>query len=144
MKKNAVAAIDPDPPAESPRPWIDWVNGQPEIADGRVTHLVYTASVSGFPPGRVAEGKRVDFGPGMPYYLVGKQPFRLPGDTCLPAFSRERNLLDPQSERRAIVSPGCYERSGGVGCPGNLTDIWKTIGYWRVSWIRSMSRRFRI
>ena len=34
---HAIAAIDPDPLAESRRPWIDWVNGQPEIADGCVT-----------------------------------------------------------------------------------------------------------
>lgn len=33
---HAIASIDPDPLAESRRPWIDWVNGQPEIADGRV------------------------------------------------------------------------------------------------------------
>lgn len=34
---HAVASVDPDPLAESRRPWIDWVKGQPEIADGRVS-----------------------------------------------------------------------------------------------------------
>ena len=33
---HAIASIDPNPLAESGRPWIDWVNGQPEIADGSV------------------------------------------------------------------------------------------------------------
>ena len=41
---HAIASIDNDPLAESCRPWIDWVNGQPEIADGRVS----VGSANGF------------------------------------------------------------------------------------------------
>ncbi len=41
---HAIASIDPDPLAESGRPWIDWVNGQPEIVNGSVTN----GSASGF------------------------------------------------------------------------------------------------
>ncbi len=33
---HAVAAVDPDPLAESGRPWMTWVQGQPEIRNGRV------------------------------------------------------------------------------------------------------------
>ncbi len=33
---QAIASIDPDPLAESGRPWIDWMNGQPEIVNGNV------------------------------------------------------------------------------------------------------------
>ncbi len=33
---HAIASIDPDPLAESGRPWIDWVKGQPEIVDGEI------------------------------------------------------------------------------------------------------------
>lgn len=31
---HALAALDPNPLAESGRPWIDWVTGQPSIQDG--------------------------------------------------------------------------------------------------------------
>ncbi|MBL8798679.1 MAG: mandelate racemase/muconate lactonizing enzyme family protein [Planctomycetia bacterium] len=31
---HAIAALDPQPLAESGRPWMTWVGGQPEIADG--------------------------------------------------------------------------------------------------------------
>ena len=34
---HAIASLDPDPLAESGRPWIDWVNGQPGIAGGSVS-----------------------------------------------------------------------------------------------------------
>lgn len=34
---HAIASLDPDPLAESGRPWIDWVNGQPEISGGSVS-----------------------------------------------------------------------------------------------------------
>ena len=33
---QAMASIDPDPLAESGRPWIDWVRGQPEIVEGEI------------------------------------------------------------------------------------------------------------
>jgi L-alanine-DL-glutamate epimerase-like enolase superfamily enzyme len=33
---HAIAALDDEPLAESPRPWIDWLRGQPEIVDGFV------------------------------------------------------------------------------------------------------------
>ncbi len=33
---HAIASIDPHPLAESGRPWIDWVDGQPEIENGSV------------------------------------------------------------------------------------------------------------
>ena len=33
---HAIAAVDPDPLAESGRPWMTWVQGQPEIRNGRV------------------------------------------------------------------------------------------------------------
>src|SRR5687768_3178711 len=33
---HAMAALDPDPLAESGRPWMTWVEGQPEIRDGTV------------------------------------------------------------------------------------------------------------
>ncbi len=33
---HAIAALDPEPLAESGRPWIDWVEGQPEIVDGKI------------------------------------------------------------------------------------------------------------
>ena len=32
----AIAALDPDPLAESGRPWMTWLNGQPPIVDGRI------------------------------------------------------------------------------------------------------------
>jgi L-alanine-DL-glutamate epimerase-like enolase superfamily enzyme len=31
---HAVAALDPQPLAESGRPWMTWVRGQPEVRDG--------------------------------------------------------------------------------------------------------------
>ena len=31
---HAIAALDPEPLAESPRPWIDWLQGQPAIVEG--------------------------------------------------------------------------------------------------------------
>lgn len=34
---HAIAALDPEPLAESGRPWMTWVGGQPPIADGRVS-----------------------------------------------------------------------------------------------------------
>jgi len=34
---HAIAALDPEPLAESGRPWMTWVLGQPEIVDGHVT-----------------------------------------------------------------------------------------------------------
>ena len=34
---HAIASLDPDPLAESGRPWVDWVDGQPEIAVGSIT-----------------------------------------------------------------------------------------------------------
>jgi L-rhamnonate dehydratase len=33
---HAIAALDPQPLAESPRPWITWLRGQPPIEDGYV------------------------------------------------------------------------------------------------------------
>lgn len=33
---HAIAALDPEPLAESGRPWMDWVGGQPPITDGRI------------------------------------------------------------------------------------------------------------
>ena len=33
---HAMASLDPDPLAESGRPWIDWVAGQPKIVDGEI------------------------------------------------------------------------------------------------------------
>lgn len=33
---HAVAALDPNPLAESGRPWMTWVNGQPAIRNGRI------------------------------------------------------------------------------------------------------------
>ena len=33
---HAMASIDPDPLAESGRPWIDWIEGQPEIINGEI------------------------------------------------------------------------------------------------------------
>ena len=33
---HAIAALDPEPLAESGRPWMDWVGGQPPIVDGRI------------------------------------------------------------------------------------------------------------
>lgn len=33
---QAMASIDSDPLAESGRPWIDWVRGQPEIVEGEI------------------------------------------------------------------------------------------------------------
>ena len=33
---HAIAALSPDPLAESGRPWINWVSGQPEIRDGYI------------------------------------------------------------------------------------------------------------
>ena len=33
---HAMASIDPHPLAESGRPWIDWVEGQPEIVNGEI------------------------------------------------------------------------------------------------------------
>ena len=33
---HAIAALDDEPFAESPRPWITWLRGQPEIVDGRI------------------------------------------------------------------------------------------------------------
>ncbi len=34
---HAISSLDPHPLAESGRPWIDWVNGQPEISGGSVS-----------------------------------------------------------------------------------------------------------
>jgi L-rhamnonate dehydratase len=34
---HAVAALDPQPLAESGRPWMTWVGGQPEVRDGTLT-----------------------------------------------------------------------------------------------------------
>ena len=34
---HAICALDPDPLAESGRPWMTWVNGQPAIKDGHIT-----------------------------------------------------------------------------------------------------------
>ncbi len=33
---HALAALDPEPLAESPRPWMTWVCGQPAIRDGLI------------------------------------------------------------------------------------------------------------
>ena len=33
---HAIAALDPEPLAESGRPWMTWVGGQPEIVNGRI------------------------------------------------------------------------------------------------------------
>jgi L-rhamnonate dehydratase len=33
---HAIAALDPEPLAESPRPWITWLRGQPAIIDGHI------------------------------------------------------------------------------------------------------------
>ena len=33
---HAIAALDPEPLAESGRPWMTWVHGQPEIVEGRI------------------------------------------------------------------------------------------------------------
>ena len=33
---HAICALDPEPLAESGRPWMTWVGGQPEIVDGRI------------------------------------------------------------------------------------------------------------
>ncbi len=33
---HAIAALDPTPLAESPRPWVTWLRGQPEIVDGYI------------------------------------------------------------------------------------------------------------
>jgi L-rhamnonate dehydratase len=33
---HAIAALDPEPLAESGRPWMTWVLGQPEIVEGRI------------------------------------------------------------------------------------------------------------
>jgi L-rhamnonate dehydratase len=33
---HAIAAVDPSPLAESPRPWMSWVVGQPQIVDGTI------------------------------------------------------------------------------------------------------------
>lgn len=33
---HAIAALDPEPLAESGRPWMTWVEGQPEIVDGMI------------------------------------------------------------------------------------------------------------
>jgi L-rhamnonate dehydratase len=33
---HAIAALDPEPLAETGRPWMSWVLGQPEVADGRI------------------------------------------------------------------------------------------------------------
>ena len=34
---HAIASVDPDPLAESGRPWMTWVGGSPDIIDGTVT-----------------------------------------------------------------------------------------------------------
>jgi L-rhamnonate dehydratase len=34
---HALAALDPDPLAETGRPWMSWVRGQPTIVDGAIT-----------------------------------------------------------------------------------------------------------
>lgn len=34
---HAISSLDPNPLAESGRPWIDWVKGQPEIQNGEIT-----------------------------------------------------------------------------------------------------------
>lgn len=34
---HAIAALDPEPLAESGRPWIKWVEGQPDIINGKIT-----------------------------------------------------------------------------------------------------------
>lgn len=36
---HAIAALDPDPLAESGRPWMTWIEGQPLIVDGHITLL---------------------------------------------------------------------------------------------------------
>ncbi len=41
---HGLAALDPHPLAESPRPWMTWVRGQPEVRDGSVQ----LSSVPGF------------------------------------------------------------------------------------------------
>jgi hypothetical protein len=33
---HAIAALDADPLAESGRPWMTWVHGQPPIQDGMI------------------------------------------------------------------------------------------------------------
>ena len=33
---HAIAAVDPSPLAESGRPWMSWIDGQPEIRNGTV------------------------------------------------------------------------------------------------------------
>ena len=33
---HAIAALDPEPLAESGRPWMTWVEGQPEVENGMV------------------------------------------------------------------------------------------------------------
>lgn len=33
---HAIAAVDPNPLAESPRPWMSWVTGQPPIVEGTI------------------------------------------------------------------------------------------------------------
>jgi L-rhamnonate dehydratase len=33
---HAIAALDPEPLAESGRPWMGWVGGQPPVVDGRI------------------------------------------------------------------------------------------------------------
>jgi len=33
---HAIVALDPDPLAESGRPWMKWVQGQPEVVDGKI------------------------------------------------------------------------------------------------------------
>ena len=45
----AIAALDPQPLAESGRPWMEWVGGKPTIIDG-FAHPTMAAGVPG-PPG---------------------------------------------------------------------------------------------
>jgi L-alanine-DL-glutamate epimerase-like enolase superfamily enzyme len=33
---HAIAALDPQPLAESPRPWVTWLRGQPEVQEGYI------------------------------------------------------------------------------------------------------------
>ena len=49
----AIAALDPDPLAESGRPWMTWIEGQPPIENGHIT--VSDAPGFGVTPSRAVE-----------------------------------------------------------------------------------------
>lgn len=66
---HAIAALDPQPLAESGRPWLTWVEGQPAVRDGHV-------QLGNAPRLRHHSRRRLATDAGVPSSTVGKLLFR--------------------------------------------------------------------